>query len=69
MSGFVDGMIGMAIVIIILGIILSKIIQNNPKVGELLAQYNPSSLYTKTPPPPPMREKMEQIYEERRRMI
>ncbi len=69
MSGFVDGLAGMAIVVIILAIILSKIVQNNPKFGEFLAQYSPNSLYTKLPPPIPIKDKMEQIYEERRRMI
>ncbi len=46
-------------------IIFAKIVKNNPKVGEWVAQFNPGKLYEKVPIIPDAKDKMERVYQER----
>ena len=64
-----EALIAFAAVGVVVMVVMAKIIKNNPKIGEWLAQFNPSKLYDKVSIVPETKDKMEQVYEDRRRLV
>ena len=69
LNPLVDAMLAIGLVGGIFLVIGARVVKSNPKVGEFLAQFDPSKLYEKMPPMPELPEKTEQVYEDRRRLI
>lgn len=68
-EGILQGFIAMAAVGAIVLVIYAKAIKNNPKISDIVAMFNPGELYQKVPILPEAKERVEQVYEERRKMI